>query len=132
MRRTLPAEGVVLNFFRTGGDGYFHSIDVAFVSDVKRWTHDSSPVTIRNIVPSPSNMILYVSDDLVSSLMSDSKFVRYSIDGDMLVHFNHVIHLPHIFICSSLVGLYFLFLLASITELVAQSCTICFIITSGP
>ncbi|GFU63852.1 hypothetical protein TNCV_3496641 [Trichonephila clavipes] len=31
-RSTLPAEGVVLNFFRTGDDGLFHSIDVTFAS----------------------------------------------------------------------------------------------------
>ncbi|GFQ82070.1 hypothetical protein TNCT_462001 [Trichonephila clavata] len=55
VRSTLPAEGVVLNFFRTGDDGCFHSIDLAFDSGVKWWTHVSSPVTIRNRKSLPSS-----------------------------------------------------------------------------
>ncbi|GFR26032.1 hypothetical protein TNCT_362591 [Trichonephila clavata] len=57
--------------------------------------------------------------------MSDSKFIRYSFYGDMPVCFHHVIHLPHIFICSGQVqpsmSRYVLHLLTSITELAAPS-----------
>ncbi|GFW62159.1 hypothetical protein TNCV_1685901 [Trichonephila clavipes] len=53
MRSTLPAEGVVLNFFRTGDDGFFHSIDVTFALGVK-WCSHSSLITMRNRKPSLS------------------------------------------------------------------------------
>ncbi|GFQ71228.1 hypothetical protein TNCT_711811 [Trichonephila clavata] len=55
VRSTLPAEGVVLNVFWTGDDGCFHSIDAAFNSGVKWWTHVSSLVTIRNRKSLPSS-----------------------------------------------------------------------------
>ncbi|GFQ97026.1 retrovirus-related Pol polyprotein from transposon 412 [Trichonephila clavata] len=38
-----------------GDDGCFHSIDAAFDSGVKWWTHVSSPVTIRNRKSLPSS-----------------------------------------------------------------------------
>lgn len=41
-----------------------------------------------------------VMDDLVSSHMSDSKFLCYFIDGDTPVRCNRVIHHPDIFLCS--------------------------------
>ncbi|GFY04018.1 hypothetical protein TNCV_1197961 [Trichonephila clavipes] len=47
-RSSLPAEGVVLNLFRTDDDGFFHSIEENFASGVKWWTHDSSLFTIQN------------------------------------------------------------------------------------
>ncbi|GFX58492.1 hypothetical protein TNCV_416721 [Trichonephila clavipes] len=47
-RSDLPGKEVVLKFFRTGDDGYFHRIDATFVSGVKWCIRNSSPVTIRN------------------------------------------------------------------------------------
>ncbi|GFX58011.1 hypothetical protein TNCV_4047691 [Trichonephila clavipes] len=35
VRCTLPAEGVVLNFFRIGDDGFIRSIDMIFISGMK-------------------------------------------------------------------------------------------------
>ncbi|GFX17718.1 hypothetical protein TNCV_475181 [Trichonephila clavipes] len=67
---------IVLNFFRTGDDEFFHSIDVTFATSI--CTHDSSLVTqseteshchshdnARNVPSRPPRIVLCVSGSVV-------------------------------------------------------------------
>ena len=54
VKRILPADGIVLNFFGRGDEACLYSMLIRFSSGSKWWIHDSSPVTIfkRNWSPS--------------------------------------------------------------------------------